>query len=182
MTRKKKKDPLDNIIQIPYSSTPKIEGVEDVSSTPSPSVPKASKKSVEPKNELGLWLRGLISMPPEELKSALSDVNDKTTWVVAFNMVSHLGRISSLFGTLEKIENVLYSDESLAKCSTQELLKLHKNIHENLLTVLEFSRKFIAQNQEVLLEMGKSRDELIEVVRHLDKNVLQSLRDALRGI
>ena len=132
--------------------------------------------------EIDLWLQGILNIPPEGVKSALQDINDKTTWVVAWNMVQQLSRISRLFNTLENVETTLYDPEKVEDYSTKELITIQKTLHDNLLSVLDFSRKFIAQNQEVLTELSRNRDDLIEMIRHLDQHTLRRLRDVLRGV
>jgi len=187
----RKPDLLDDMLNIRFNDKPAKKPVASSTTTESVTAPPGTPAmEIQPPpptttglpQEIALWLTGGLSMPPTGVKDALQDINDKTTWVVAFSMIQQLARVNRLAAALEHLEKDIFDKDKMETYELPEKLRIHRTLHNDMLSILDFSRKFIAQNQEVLLELSKSRDELIDLVRNLDRDVLARLRDALRGI
>lgn len=132
--------------------------------------------------EIALWLSGEIQNPPEGIREGLKDANEKITWVLVWNVVRQLARISRHGRIIDEIEERLTKKDALEDYTTKELLYVHKQLTRSEDDVLNFARKFISQNQDVLDRLETPTDNLKEILRNLDPEMIDVLVDLLKGV
>lgn len=141
--------------------------------------PETLKADGEIPKEITLWLKGVLPSPPEGVKGALKDVNEKLQWVLVWNVVKQLSRVSSNTEVIDKIEKLLVKDEYLDDYSNRELMQLHKQMVSNNMSVLDYARKFLLQNQDMLTRLDNPTDNLLTLLRKMDGESIAILKSII---
>lgn len=101
------------------------------------------------------WLAGGVDQP-ESIRKMGDDLATKMNWFLALSVLSSYSRLPKLIAARKKLEDQLYSEESINDIMTShiddpaELAALNDKVSKEIGGVLEFARKFIVQNKDYL--------------------------------
>lgn len=124
------------------------------------------------------WLTGQKKVPPDIVIAALSDLNDKMTWAVCYELIQTLSRVAKLSHRLSEIDQYL-CDRPLEWFEPQELLQLRKQLTSEIRDNLSFARKFINQNADSLKEINKEKGNVVDLMKSFSRDQLIELLNAL---
>lgn len=125
------------------------------------------------------WLTVGGKAAPEILSKSMVDVTNRIGVYIAYVVLRRLSKLDSLLSHVESMERLIFnkSRQSVPK-SIKDVKSEYKAITEVLESMLEFSRKFSMQAEDLIKD--PDRDELLSLVRSLDPESLKSLKDAVK--
>lgn len=117
---------------------------------------------------------------PECLEHFKSGVEEKLGLSILSITVANLTRVMTLQNRLTELENDIYSETALSLYTLEEKRELAKDTNNSINSILEFTRKLLLQNKD-LLNKETDAGTITSILRTLPQDKLQSLRNILEG-
>lgn len=119
----------------------------------------------------------------EDFGSVLGDLGElkgyaveRVNWFLFFTIVRRLQSMTKLFSYLEKIEDSVFLNEGEVESASPDVLRRdYREIQNQVSGFLEFSRKFVLQNQELLAAQTPLEMELLAKLKGLSMETQQKL-------
>ena len=125
------------------------------------------------------WLLGDLKQTPAVIDKMMDGAAKKINITMAMILLKRIASLGKMFEFLDRVEDDLLSESELA---SEMSVKFERYKHFSKLTndIMEFTRKFIAQNEHTFAH-DQPADELAILLRTLDPELLRKLVGILRS-
>jgi hypothetical protein len=124
------------------------------------------------------WVRGDLEGKPVGIKQLGDDFTQKLNWYVGCTILAQYARIPALFDALGTVSETLFNNVTLAEeTDPVKLMEYYKNIQKEIMQIMEFARKFVIQNKDMLADNSSFYDRsLFEKIKSMP---MDQVRDYL---
>lgn len=115
------------------------------------------------------WIRGDLEGKPVELKQLGDDFVQKMNWYIGCTILAQYARIPALFDTLNQVSGKLLN-KNVVEMTTDvdELTKIYGGVSREITQVMEFARRYVTQNKDLLADNSDFFDRsLFEKIKSL---------------
>lgn len=123
------------------------------------------------------WLYGRRADPPPVVRGVVTNLATKINMTTGYLTAMNLTRMNKISEFMAKAEDELFSPERIADKSSEELLELYKEGQRILSTSLDFARKFLYQNKDMMAD--PEVDELYKILQSLPPQAIRKVREML---
>lgn len=123
------------------------------------------------------WLSGRRTDPPPVVRGVVTNLATKINMTTGYLTAMNLTRMSKISEFMAKAEEELFSAERVADKSSDELLELYKEGQRILSTSLDFARKFLYQNKDMMAD--PEVDELYKILQSLPPQAIRKVREMI---
>ena len=135
--------------------------------------------SEDEKKEVDEWLKGVSRNTPEIVRTLTTNVQEKINYTLCTIIISNMRRSINLLNYIEKTEQTIYSEANANQPYSDELKADYMNANKTLTQSLEFIRKFMIQNRDMLSPDEKSVDEVKTLLSQLPIDRLNKIAEAI---
>jgi len=111
------------------------------------------------------WMLGLSPDQPEVLRRFRTDILNKVSTVLSFNVLAGLRRSAKLDRFISSAEEKLFNSDAIEFMEQEELMTLYGKATRESKDLLESVRKFMAQSKEQIKEENEEVSELAQLIR-----------------
>jgi len=129
-------------------------------------------------DEMTSFLLGNTELP-EEAKGLIDSITEKSSLLMCYILVQQLQRVTHLTANAAAVEKVIFSQTRLETLEYEELQAQNVQIHKQLMDTMEYCRKFVYQNKDILAQVGSEEDALLTEIRKLSADDRAKLRAQL---
>lgn len=118
------------------------------------------KEKTIPVDSAGIvkYLMGQTPQAPEGFEAVSALINNKLNQAIGFVVVQQFSRITKLASFLTALEDDLCSEHKISNLTTEDKVTLMVNGQKTMMTLLDFSRKYLSQ----LTQMNAPRDPVVD--------------------
>ena len=128
------------------------------------------------------WLSGGTESTPDFIKTLTSGLQNKIEYSMCYIISQHMRRSISLLNFLEEAEKTLYDKNALLTKSTEEIQDLYKEASKTATSSLEWVRKYMVQNKEMLQPKDEKTETLLDLVATLSAEEMNKLIETIQGM
>ncbi len=123
------------------------------------------------------WISGQVMDPPDAVRRVVTNLSQKINMAMGYLTTINLSRMTRISDFMEAAEQELFSVGRVESMDNEQLLELYGQAQKILSTSMDFSRKFLFQNKD-MLDMSEV-DEIRTLLGNLPPDRLKDLRKFL---
>jgi len=128
--------------------------------------------------KMGEFLRGSAELP-EIAKATIDSITQKSSLLLCYILVQQLQRVTHLSSHAAAVEKVIFSQSQLEGMEQEQLMEANRQIHKQLMDTMEYCRKFVYQNKDILSQVNAEEDSLMAEIRKLSSDDRSRIRAQL---
>lgn len=133
-------------------------------------------------SEVEGWLAGKSDVTPDFIKTLTTGLQNKIEYSMCYILTQHMRRAISLLNFLEEAESTLYDKNSLLTKNTEEIQDLYKEASKTASSSLEWVRKYMVQNKEMLAPKDEKTETLLDLVSTLSSDEMNKLIETIQNM
>ena len=131
------------------------------------------------KKEVSEWLKGRVRETPEVVRTLTNNIQEKLNYSMCAIIASNMRRSINLLNYIEKVERTIYSEENANLPYSDDLKTDYMNANKTLNQALEFTRKCMLQNRDMLSPDDSTVDEVKTLLSQLPVDRLNKIAEAI---
>lgn len=106
------------------------------------------------------WLKGDIQDPPAMMNKLKDDVLERITWFIVLTVIENLQIVNRELEYVRRADERLFAESTLDEFGDGRLATRRKQALKSSMELLEYARKFLKQNKEVIEGAASPKSEL----------------------
>jgi len=126
------------------------------------------------------WMQGKREAPAQ-IRQMMAGVVDRTNWFIAYSCMSMMAQTAKLQNYLSAVQDQIFDPSMIV---TEDEGKLKGNwygIMEQMVKILDFTRKFVNNSQESLTRLSNDASGVNQLLQSMDETSIKEFRDRLKA-